>query len=392
MVKKILILSYNYYPDLSPASYRIKSLIEEFEKNHHNIKITLLTTTPIRYDLNYKKIKSEYLKENIEIIRFKIPKKNFIIFNSYTQYLLYFFKVLFFCRNKKYDLVFSTTSKLMTGFLGALISKYLNAKFYLDIRDIFYETIKYNFSKSKFIKYYLFFIKKIENYALNSCSSLSINSEGFYNYFKMHYPDKEIDIFTNGIDNKFLLQSWKRNNFEKKINVLYAGNLGNGQALHKIIPELVKLLNDNIKFKIIGSGNKKKLLYKKLEKLKIHNYQLIAPVSQEILINEYLNSNILFLHLDALDVYKSVLPSKIFEYACTGRPIVAGVSGYSSEFLIKNISGSYVFEPCDHLSAAKIINSIDKFSFNREDFKKKFLRTEISSNFVKKIISTLNDK
>jgi hypothetical protein len=77
MVKKILILSYNYYPDLSPASYRIKSLIEEFEKNHRNIKITLLTTTPIRYDLNYKKIKSEYLKENIEIIRFKIPKKKF---------------------------------------------------------------------------------------------------------------------------------------------------------------------------------------------------------------------------------------------------------------------------------------------------------------------------
>ena len=90
MVKKILILSYNYYPDLSPASFRIKSLIEEFEKKNKKIKITLLTTTPIRYNLNYKKIKNYSVKKNIEIKRFRIPKKKFIIINSYTQYLIYY--------------------------------------------------------------------------------------------------------------------------------------------------------------------------------------------------------------------------------------------------------------------------------------------------------------
>ena len=93
-----------------------------------------------------KKIDHKIKTFGVEINRFAYERcyeKGHQVFND----SIFDFKI-----NKKYDLVFSTTSKLMTGFLGALVSRYLNIKFYLDIRDIFYETIKYNYSKSVFKK------------------------------------------------------------------------------------------------------------------------------------------------------------------------------------------------------------------------------------------------
>ena len=39
-------------------------------------------------------------------------------------------------KDKEYDFIFSSTSRLMTGALGALITRKRNIPFYLDIRDI----------------------------------------------------------------------------------------------------------------------------------------------------------------------------------------------------------------------------------------------------------------
>jgi hypothetical protein len=43
--------------------------------------------------------------------------------------------------NRDYDLVLATSSRLMTAALGALIARRKRARLYLDIRDIFVDTI-----------------------------------------------------------------------------------------------------------------------------------------------------------------------------------------------------------------------------------------------------------
>ena len=46
----------------------------------------------------------------------------------------------------------------------------------------------------------------------------------------------------------------KRNKIKR---ILYAGNLGEGQGLHKIIPESAKKLEGKFEFVIIGDGGMK---------------------------------------------------------------------------------------------------------------------------------------
>ena len=60
--------------------------------------------------------------------------------------------------------------------------------------------------------------------------------------------------------------------------------------------------------------------------------QIIDPVSRSDLFDEYKNADVLFLHLNDYAAFRKVLPSKIFEYAATGKPILAGVAGYMQNF------------------------------------------------------------
>ena len=97
--------------------------------------------------------------------------------------------------------------------------------------------------------------------------------------------------------------------------------------------------------------------------------------------------------------FKRVLPSKIFEYAVMGKPIVAGVQGYSSKFLKKHIPYSLVFEPGDVDRCVETIikstnktvkkNEVDHFinNFSRNTIMKSFAADllKISKNMIIKL-------
>ena len=51
--------------------------------------------------------------------------------------------------------------------------------------------------------------------------------------------------------------------------------------------------------------------------------------------SEYDKASILFLHLNDYEAFYKVLPSKIFEYATTGKPIIAGVNGFAKDVISK---------------------------------------------------------
>ena len=42
-----------------------------------------------------------------------------------------------------------------------------------------------------------------------------------------------------------------------------------------------------------------------------------------------------------------MLPSKLFEYAALGKPIWAGVAGFTASFVTSEITNAAVFHPCN---------------------------------------------
>ena len=170
--------------------------------------------------------------------------------------------------------------------------------------------------------------------------------------------------------------------------ILYAGNIGEGQGLEKILPDLSLYLK-GWNFKVIGAGGTLHKLSSEIIKRQIKNINLISPISRQELIKKYFEADILFLHFNSYVSFEKVLPSKIFEYAATGKPILAGVNGFSKYFINKEIVNAICFEPCNIEDAIKSFGKLKLKNTPRKKFIKKYSRNKQMELLAKDVISTI---
>ena len=104
------------------------------------------------------------------------------------------------------------------------------------------------------------------------------------------------------------------------------------------------------------------------------------------LISLYQSADVLLLHLNHHEAFKKVIPSKIFEYAATGKPILAGVSGTAAQFLRDNVEGAMVFEPCDYKTAAKMLKNTPLHIYDRSTFVHDYARDVIMTEMAARIV------
>ena len=388
---RILILSYYYPPDIGPGSLRAKSIVDALiEEGPPDLKIDVITTMPSRYhSLNISD--SKIINDNkVSINRITLPKHKNGILDQTKAFVEFSFSVHKQTLKKKWDIIIATSSRLMTASLATYVAKRAHSKIYLDIRDLFVDTINDIFQKNLLrILIPIFF--RLEKWTFQSADKLNIVSAGFSDYIKKITPNLIPSIYTNGVDEIFMKKDFSTKIIKPKPLILYTGNIGDGQGLHRIIPAAANLLK-NIQFRLIGDGSAKKLLIDNdLLKLQ-NNIEVLKPILREELINEYQNADILFLHLNDYNSFHKVLPSKIFEYAATGKPILAGVSGYAADFLKDQVKGVEVFKPCDVVSMKmglkKLLNGPK--IIDRNDFCFRYSRKKIMKKLAKDVLSLSN--
>lgn len=388
---RILLLTFYYKPDLCAGSFRMQSYTEALKTLvDHEAEIDVVTTMPNRYHSYNEKVKTtKYEKDGIfGIYRTELPIHMSGFIDQAKSFIVYFFSALKLVKNKEYDIVFASSSRLFTAFLGAVISRKKKIPLYLDIRDLFTDTMKSLLSK-KISFFILPFLNIVERFTFNKASKINIVSGGFLEHIQAIVPRKEISVFMNGIDEDFynIKYTSNPNESDKKI-ILYAGNIGLGQGLETIVPEALKKLDDKYEFWIVGDGGTKKRL-KELTS-DSSNIKLIPPVGREELIQYYCKADFLFLHLNDVDAFKKVLPSKIFEYASTTKPIIAGVKGFAAEFIRNNIENSIVFNPGD---SDDLINKLDQYQYHysqNSDFLDEFNRRNIMTQMGQDMLSIQN--
>jgi glycosyltransferase involved in cell wall biosynthesis len=381
---RILVLTFYFEPDLCAGSFRNTAFISALKDNLTiNDKVDIVTTMPNRYSSFLKEALEEEKDENITIKRIKIPKHQSGMVDQVISFTTFALKTfLYLGKKEKYDIVFASSSRLMTAFLGALISNRQKAKLFLDIRDIFTDTMGDIFKKSK-LRHMISLFKIIEKYTINSAYHINLVSHGFEEYFLNINPTSKYSFFYNGVDNIFLEYNFKKEiNSDKKI-ITYAGNIGEGQGLEKIIPDMAKLLPEEYEIHIIGDGGRKQQLIDSVTGLE--NVKLFNSLDRNKLLEIYKNSDFLFLHLNDYDAFKKVLPSKIFEFAATNKYIIAGVSGYAKEFIEKNVTDSIVFNPCDALDFITKFKKIEFSKIDRSEFINQYTRVNIMKNMANKV-------
>lgn len=393
--KKILYLTFYLKPDLCACSFRNSPLLEELgiQAKERNISIDVFTTPPQRYST----FSEEYLEieeiDNVRIERIIIPKHQSGFKDQIKSFNVYYKEVLKRIQGKEYDLVFASSSRLFTAFLGYKIAKKRKIPLYLDVRDIFIDTIG-DVVKNPFVKLGVIpGLKNVEKRTFAYATHINLISEGFESYFKK-YKKANYTYYSNGIDDVFIEASKKSFEYLKENSkvktIVYAGNIGEGQGLHKVIPQAAKLLGEDYQFLIIGDGGAKKALELAIINQGVKNVKIQNPVNRENLIEEYLKADYLFIHLNDYEAFKKVLPSKVFELGVFNKIIIAGVAGYANEFFKTNLPSTILFQPGDYKEMVKLIlekQDSQPIKEKREAFIENYNRKKINQGLASSILT-----
>jgi len=228
----------------------------------------------------------------------------------------------------------------------------------------------------------------LERWTFCAASKINVVSSGFLPHIQKVAPGLAPTVYTNGIDSVFVETNFAKSIPTGKPVVLYAGNMGEGQGLHHIIPRVAAAM-PSVHFRLVGDGGMRKALINSIDRLALPNVEILNPVARNALMDEYRQADVLFLHLNAYKAFHKVLPSKIFEYAATGKPILAGVGGHAADFLRENLPGVEVFAPCesDAMQASLRRLLAGQLTIDRAEFCSHYLRQNIMEKMARDILA-----
>lgn len=385
---RILVLSFYFPPDLCAGSFRVGPIVDALAAHAPvGAAIDVLTTLPNRYATFSADAPEREQRRAVTIRRIPLPSHRSGMADQSRAFLAFARAALRETRRERYDVVFATSSRLMTAVLGALVARRTGARLYLDIRDIFVDTIREVASRPMALLTVLPF-SLLERWAVRRADRVNLVSRGFEPYFMHRYPGQRFSFHTNGIDPEFAavapLARYAADGAPMRI--VYAGNIGEGQGLHSIVPALAERLRGRAEIQIIGEGGRRAMLEQRVAAAGVGNVKFVPPLRREALLERYAAADVLFVHLNDYDAFRKVLPSKIFEYAALGKPILAGVAGYAAEFITREVSNAAVFPPCDADAALRGLASLRITDEPRADFVRRFDRVTISGEIARDVL------
>ncbi|GAB2596239.1 glycosyltransferase family 4 protein [Spirosoma areae] len=388
---RILYLTFYFEPDIGPGSFRNTALVNELARQlGSGSEIHVISTQPNRYDSFRPAADTREERRNgdcrVLVERVTVPAHASDQFGQIRSFWVYYWAAHRLTRKKEYDLVVASSSRLFTAFLGARLARQKRISLFLDIRDLFREAIL-DVLKSPLIRLILTaLLWAVERYTFGYARHINLVSDGFRSYFDS-FPQATYSYFTNGIDDEFLRIPATPAGVHSSLKViLYAGNIGEGQGLHFLIPQAARLLGHQYRFVIIGDGSAKKKLADALHTQGVTNVDLRNSGPRTTLLDAYQNADYLFLHLNDLDACKRVLPSKLFEYAATDKPIIAGVAGYAARFVREYVPNSILFDPGDVAGLMTQLSQMPYQTQVRTAFRAQFQRKTICRAMVQQIL------
>lgn len=387
----ILYLTYFFHPDLSAGSFRNTPFVDELARQLSPADtIHVITTQPNRYRsfslaAPAQEDRSKATGARVWVERVPVPAHTGSMGSQIRAFAIYFRAVHRLTRDHQYDRVMVSSSRLFTAFLGSMIARRCHALLSLDIRDLFRESIL-DVLPNPLLRLLLNpVLTRIERYTFGRARHINLVSEGFRPYFD-GFPNASYSCFTNGIDDEFLIPPDNETRSllaDKPRTLLYAGNIGEGQGLHTILPQAARLLGNGYRFIVIGDGAGRHKLEAAIRAGGVTTIDLRPPVSRQALLDAYTQADYLFVHLNDLNAFRRVLPSKLFEYGATDKPIVAGVTGYAAQFIREHLTNTLLFAPGDAAGLVQQVRQTRYQRLARPQFIDRFQRRTIMADMAR---------
>jgi glycosyltransferase involved in cell wall biosynthesis len=343
----ILFLTDNFPPEgNAPASRTYEHAIRWVEQGS---KVTVITTVPNfpegKVYAGYKnKIYQRECIDGIDIVRvmsFITANEGFLLRTiDYLSFMITgFFAGVF---QKSPDVIVATSPQFFTACSGWLISVIRRRPFVFELRDLWPASIlALGAIKNNTI---ISLLEKTELFLYRQSKGIVTVTNAFKEDLISRGIDGEkILVSLNGVDlNRFkpaivkdevLL---KKYNLHNKFIIGYIGTHGLAHELNSIIDAAVELQKySEIVFLLVGSGSERSKLIEDVKKRGVSNVLFVESQPKDM-INKYWSlCDISLIHLKNIEIFKTVIPSKLFESMGMGLPVLMAMPEGEATKIVK---------------------------------------------------------
>lgn len=350
---KILFLTDNFPPEVNAPATRTYEHCREWVQK--GVEVTVITGVPNfpkgevfgGYTNKWKQI--EYI-EGIRVIRvwtFIAANQGFLkrtidfISFAITSSLAGIFV--------KTDVIIATSPQFFTVLAGRFLSFVKRKPWVMEVRDLWPESIKTvgAMNDNWIIRYFEYLEKK----CYRSAHKIITVTDAFKTEIISKGISKDkIFVIKNG-SNLELFKPMKKNKvllsqlgLANRIILGYIGTHGMAHNLDFILDCAKKIKDRKVQFLLIGEGAEKERLKQRVYDENIENVTLLNPVSKKE-VPKYLSVlDAAIVNLKKDPLFKTVIPSKIFEAAAMGVPILLGVDGETRD-IVEHYKAGIFYEP-----------------------------------------------
>ncbi|MEO6248579.1 MAG: glycosyltransferase family 4 protein [Sphingomicrobium sp.] len=363
---KILFLTDNFPPEVNAPASRTFEHTREWVKAAHDV--TVITCAPNfpqgKLLPGYRnKWRQRDTVEGIKLIRvwsFITANEGFL--KRILDHLSFALTAFLAGLRQPADVIVATSPQFFTTFAAFALSKLKRRPWVFEVRDIWPAAIRaLGFVRHERI---LAWLELIELALYRDAAMVVVVTESFKGDLVARGIDPaKIEVVTNGVDlTNFAprprdVALERELALEGKFIVGYIGTHGHGQKLGFIVDAAAAVTDPQVHFLFVGAGAERAEVVAKAKRLGLANMTFLETVPKEQVTRYLALSDIMLVPLRKTDIYRSVIPSKIFEAAGMERPILIGVDGEARAIVEKYGAGRY-YEPEDLDSFAAALTAI----------------------------------
>jgi glycosyltransferase involved in cell wall biosynthesis len=351
----ILFLTHYFPPEVNaPASRTFENARRWVQAGHRVSVITCAPNHPngILYPGYKNRLHQWQDMDGIRVLRVKTylsPNKGFQRRTlNYVSYMLS--ATLFSPLVRDVDVVVSTSPQFFCGMAGLWVSRLKRRPWILEIRDLWPESIvTVGAIKSRRI---IRRLEHLETFLYRKAMHIVAVTHSFKDHMVNRgiLPQK-ITVLTNGADlNKFQPQTMNNNirvelGLNGKFVLSYIGTHGMAHHLETVLEAAHLLRKQNqFTFLLIGDGAEREKLLQRKDALNLKNVIMLSQQPKELMPAYIAASDACMVLLKKSDLFKTVIPSKIFEAMAMERPVILGVEG-ESKGIIETANCGICIEP-----------------------------------------------
>lgn len=353
---RILLLTDNYPPESNPPALRCSMHAKRWIARGHPVNV--VTSFPNFPDgkvfggYRQSLFKRETL-DTVDVLR--VPTlifPNRAIFLRIVDFLSFMVTsciASFFVRRP--DVVLATSPQFFTAVTGWFVSRVYRRPFVFEIRDLWPDSIVAMgvMKEGRAIR----LIRMIEQFLYRQADlivTVTLSSRELL--IKRGIDGKKIIVVTNGIDTGQLTpgpapaELRRRLGLENKIVVSYVGTVGMAHGLQLILDAAQDCRNrlPEVHFMIVGSGAELHDLQQQASERGLGNVTFVGRVAHGDIVNYWRLSDVTLVLLKDIPLFRTVIPSKIFEAMATGTPIITNVRG-ELQTLLEPLGTAEIIEP-----------------------------------------------